>query len=326
MGGLLFYGLKRYPSHNTFWALIVLLGVTVTGTALKTLSFGTIIGSPLSVSMVQGDIPQSVKWQPGFLQDAASIYVNLSLAHADSDLLVWPEAAIPGTLSQVDISALQKAIAKNHSTLITGAIDEDATHYYNAMLVMGEGSGKYYKEHLVPFGEYLPFENQLRGLIAFFNLPMSNLRAGPENQAPLMAHNYRFDGFICYEIAYLPIVLRALPDSNFLVSISDDSWFGYSLAAYQQEVMAQFRSIETARYQITVGNDGITAVIDNKGHITSQLPRFERGVLTDVIYPMQGETPLVFLGWKALLAFLGLLTFWGIFRYRHSGKKGARGS
>ena len=167
--------------------------------------------------------------------------------------------------------------------------------------------GIYYKRHLVPFGEYLPFENLLRGLINFFNLPMSDFSEGPEYQKKINLLGFDIATYLCYEIAYPAEFLTQFPESELIVTLSNDAWFGDSFAASQQLQIAQMRSMETARYQLVATDNGVTAIINPEGKIMSQLPRFEFGVLEGKVFAMSGATPLMRLGSGPLLFILFVL-------------------
>jgi apolipoprotein N-acyltransferase len=162
----------------------------------------------------------------------------------------------------------------------------------------------------VPFGEYVPFENLLRGLIQFFNLPMSSFVEGPAHQ-PLIKVNklYYVAPFICYEVAYSSLVRSDLPKAAILITISDDAWFGHSVAAWQHLQIGQMQALSTGREMLFDSNNGVTAFISDKGRILKQAPRFVPTVLTGKAVLYQGETPWVWLGnWPViLLAFLLLL-------------------
>jgi apolipoprotein N-acyltransferase len=166
--------------------------------------------------------------------------------------------------------------------------------------------GFYHKRHLVPFGEYVPLENQLRGLIQFLDLPMSDFAAGPDPQPPLRAAGARFATTICYEMVY-PDIARASADTNALLTISNDAWFGRSIGPLQHQQMAQMRALENGRPMIRSTGNGVTALIDQHGNVTARLPQFEAAVLLGAIQPMTGVTPYMRTGTWPALAFCSLL-------------------
>ena len=158
---------------------------------------------------------------------------------------------------------------------------------------MGAGKGRYLKRHLVPFGEYIPLESVFGTLMKKLQIPMSNFSKGPEKQKPLRLRNFNMAAFICYEIAYSREVLRYTKGTQMIINISDDSWFGESMALGQQAQMAQMRALETGRPVLLSTNTGITAFINPFGKITTKAPIDKRTVLTAKATPMKGKTPLM---------------------------------
>lgn len=269
------------------------------------------------VALIQGNIPQEQKWDPLFRDKIINTYTTLTEQSWDADLILWPEAAYPvfyhqalGTIADLDIRASEK-----NTSVISGVarwepLENGDEHYYNSIFVIGEGEGVYNKQKLVPFGEYVPLASLIRGLIPFFNLPMSDFNEGAPDQSPLRANNLSFAAYICYEIVYPELVRTQAKDRDFLITISNDAWFGHSWGPLQHFQMARMRALETGKYILRGTNTGITAIIDHKGHVQSQLPQFEKGVLKGIVYGTTGETPFVSYGHWPLLgicAFIFLL-------------------
>src|SRR5690606_614050 len=161
---------------------------------------------------------------------------------------------------------------------------------HNSILALGNGQGLYHKQKLVPFGEFVPLESVLRGLIDFFNLPMSSFTPGPENQSLLRAGSTRAMPFICYEVVYSDFVAANAQDSDVLITISNDSWFGASIGPHQHLQIAQMRALENARYMLRGTNNGISAIIDEKGQLTEVSGQFTQEVLTGEAVPHEGRT------------------------------------
>jgi apolipoprotein N-acyltransferase len=268
----------------------------------------------IHASLIQGNIAQGMKWNPAYLDNILQRYAHLSQNEWGRQLIVWPEGAVPDLLNnQLAFFQHMKHMANHyHSALITGVplANPKTQQFYNGAVSLGDAKGTYLKRHLVPFGEYLPLENMLRGLINFFNLPMSDFSAGPDTQTLIKVDNVNIGTYLCYEIAYLNLVLGEQPQAQLLLNISDDSWFGDSWAAAQQLQMAQMRSLETARDQLVVGNSGYTAVINSHGRVVSIAPRDKAYVLRGSVHGRTGSTPLVSIGWPIelliLLALFGL--------------------
>ena len=264
-------------------------------------------GEPHQVALVQGDIPQEIKWQP----DASVIFERYALLSApfwDRDLVVWPEGVFyAGTAeARAFLSAMS---AQAEGALVLGAATREeasgGASYYNAALATGVGSGTYRKQRLVPFGDYVPFEAVLRGLIGFFDLPMSVLSPGEPGQPPLGGANGITLGMaICYEIAYPELVREQAKDADAVITISNDTWFGESIGPLQHMQMARMRALENGRYVLRSTNDGITAIIDGRGRVTARLPRFEPGVLAGVFHRTRGTTPFARFGSMPVVASL----------------------
>ncbi|MDP0561624.1 MAG: apolipoprotein N-acyltransferase [Candidatus Endonucleobacter sp. (ex Gigantidas childressi)] len=265
-------------------------------------------------SAIQGNIPQSLKWNSAYLQDIISTYSTLTSLEWQQDLIVWPENAIPISYANAKyfLQLLDREAKYKGTTLITGIpIDDlsaDNTQYYNGVISLGQGAGEYHKQKLVPFGEYVPFESLLRGLIAFFDLPMSSFSTGADNQPELTVGKTVIAPYICYEVVYPDFVARMAQDTGLLITISNDSWFGKSIGPEQHFQMARMRAIETGRYMIRGTNNGITALIDNHGQVVESIPRFEQGVLRGTAKVMIGNTPFMTSGsWPVVIFCMILL-------------------
>ncbi|MBK1852171.1 apolipoprotein N-acyltransferase [Marinobacter sp. 1-4A] len=285
--------------------------------ALNRVDWTDISTEPTSVAAMQGNIPQQVKWDPEFLKDQIVAYLGMTEPYWNTDLILWPETAIP--IPQDQAGKIIDHIAEklgDESTLITGipwyGFSERASGFtfHNSITAIGNGEGIYHKQKLVPFGEYVPLEGILRGLIGFFDLPMSSFTRGPENQSPLVANGTKVMPFICYEVAYPDFLARNAVNSDLLLTISNDGWFGDSVGPLQHLQIARMRALETGRYMIRGTNNGVTAIIDNKGQITARIPQFERAVLTGEVFKASGSTPyMMTASWPVLTLALILIVF-----------------
>lgn len=314
-----FGNLPRFfkKQHSLTFCAFFLLMLWFVGSMLATIKWTQPQGNAIEVSIIQGNISQELKWLPEQLMPTLQRYRNLTLQHLHSDIIVWPEAAIPLSLNvaQPYINQLAKLAKKQHAALIFGIPVQhiNGAKYYNAAIAVGEGNGIYYKRRLVPFGEYVPFERYLRGMFNFFNLPMSEFIAGSAKQKPLTAANSKIAPYICYEVAYTNLVRQNLPQVQLLMTISNDAWFGDSLAAAQHLQIAQMRCLETGRYMLFSTNNGITAIINPQGKIVKQLPKFQTAVLTGKVYAMRLLTPYIHIGsWPIVWLCLGLMVVFAI--------------
>lgn len=252
------------------------------------------LGNPVPVALVQGNIALQMKWNQSDLNHILEIYAQQTQQHWNQGIIVWPEAAVPAIAQQVSsyLDGLNMA-AKQHKTAVILGIPSYTpadNHYYNSMMVVGDGSGIYNKHHLVPYGEYTPLGSILQPLINALGLPMSGFSKGAAHQALLQAKNLKLAPFICYEIGYPEQVLSAAWSSNALVVISDDSWFGESSASAQQYQLAQMRALETQRPILYATNSGITAIILANGETQKSLPINQLATLVSNFQPVSGET------------------------------------
>lgn len=273
--------------------------------------------TPLTIAAVQGNIPQQMKWDPDFLQHQIEVYLKLTSEDWQRDLILWPETAIPVPQNQAGglISFINERLGDS-STLVTGipwygfVSDVQNNAFRNAIMATGNGQGTYYKQKLVPFGEYVPLQNWLRGIIGFFDLPMSDFVPGPPNQPPLQVGDTNVMPYICYEVAYADFVAHNARDTGLLITISNDGWFGHSIGPLQHLQMARMRALETGRFMIRATNNGITAIIDDHGRIQTRIPQFERGVMRGKVHTVTGTTPFMTTGsWPVLILALILIVF-----------------
>ena len=305
---------RRWPLY-----LAAILPLWLAGGLLQLHSWTSTKGTPLSFAAVQGNIDQSIKWDAGQVANQLRTYQRLSMTSAPTDLLIWPENAIPVSqyMAEDFLHDMDRFAKSRHSTLLSGIpllqYTDDRPKYYNAIISVGLHSGSYQKQKLVPFGEYVPLQQSLRGLIEFFDLPMSDFYRGPAGQPPLTVGDQRIAPYICYEVVYPEFARQLATHSDLLLTISNDAWFGNSIGPLQHLQMAQMRALESGRWMIRATNNGVTALIDQHGKVRQRLPRFAEGVLSGQIQPMQGQTPYLRLGiwpWLLLAAALLALSIW----------------
>jgi apolipoprotein N-acyltransferase len=265
-------------------------------------TWSTPAGEPFTASVVQGNVEQQMKWRPETLAPTLKTYLDLSARALGSRLVVWPETAIPAFAHLVQddlLLPLESGFKEQGRDLLAGVpIEEDDGRYYNAMLAIGaSGRDAYYKRHLVPFGEFLPFEPVLGPVLGFLEIPMSDFSAGPKDEPPLLKLAGHPAGIsICYEDAFGAEVREALPAAGFLVNASNDAWFGDSLAPHQHLEIARMRARETERFLLRATNTGVSAIIGPRGEIVSRSRLFEQAVLTADVVPLAGATPFVRFG------------------------------
>ena len=267
--------------------------------------------TPLSVGIVQANIPQAVKWQREYYEPTLALYESMTEPLLGKDIVLWPESAIPNYYQRAQsfLDPLGQRAYERGTALITGIPwrPEGSRAYFNSIVVLGQGSGVYHKRRLVPFGEYVPMQDWLRGIIDFFDLPMSAFTRGNANQIPLIAHDFRVAPFICYEIVYPELVRQFAQQADLMITISNDSWFGSSIGPLQHLQMARMRALENGRYLIRGTNNGISAIIDERGKLLESGPQFERISVTGEAQVMLGETPFSRIGSLPIIILCSIL-------------------
>ena len=297
------------------------VAILLLGWALGFVTF-TEPGRAYRVALVQGNVEQSVKWNPESVQPIIDRYMSLTRPLWDqADLVVWPEAALTVFEHQAEpvLAQLDREGRRSNTAVVLGIPSlefgpDGTSSFRNTAIARGTGSGRYVKRRLVPFGEYVPLESVLRGAIEFFNLPMSRSEVGRWVQPNLLiggrdeaADALRAAMAICYEVVYPNLVRQVPPDFNVLLTISNDSWFGRSIGPLQHLQMAQMRAVELQRYVVRGTNNGVTAVIDHTGRIVDRLPQFEVGVLQSRFEARSGVTPYQRFGDLPLLLLVALV-------------------
>jgi apolipoprotein N-acyltransferase len=307
--------LHRLRQRKSFVAagVALLIGPWAAGMLLKGHAWTQPLGASLSVAAVQGNIEQSMKWDPQKLDDQLKLYRDKTFTSRPVDLIVWPETAVPVLMESAQgyLSMMGRFASDRQSALITGVpirqVVDQQKRFYNGITVVGDGEGVYLKQKLVPFGEYVPLQDMLRGLIAFFDLPMSDFARGPADQPMLEAKGYKIAPFICYEVVYPEFAAGMAARSDLLLTISNDTWFGTSAGPLQHLQMAQMRALEAGRWMIRATNNGVTGLIDPFGKLSVQIPQFEEGILYGDVVPMGGLTPyLHWRSWPLIVLCLGL--------------------
>lgn len=280
----------------------ILAALWLGGVALGRIAWVEPAGAPLRAAMVQGNVALAQKWRPEYRQAIVDRYVHLSERAGKVDLIVWPEAALPGQLAEFGptlLPRLTQLTQAQDADLVFGLVEQDADsrRYYNSVMRIGSAPPMVYrKRHLVPFGEFLPWPAVFGGLIRQLQIPMSHFSAGAPEQPALQAARQSLAVSICYEDAFGEELLAGLPQASLLLNVSEDAWFGNSLAPHQRLQMAQLRALEAGRPMVRAANTGPSAAIDHKGRIQQRSPQFEPHALVVSVQPMQGATAYARLG------------------------------
>ena len=236
----------------------------------------------LNLSIIQPSLNPFDKYKPGSDANIEDVLVNLTNKNKTEDLIIWPESPLPYLSSNPKMEKLIARIEEGPEVL-SGSWKYNNNSLYNSMTILGTDQ-TYLKRHLVPFGEYVPFENILRGLIDFFNMPMSSLSEGNPNQDLLEFKDFRILGMICFDIAFPLSYIQEIRQSDFIVNISNDAWFGSSYGPYQHLQIVRARALESNKWIARGTSDGISTIVDNKGTIVDILSKGKRGFLNGKIY------------------------------------------
>ena len=259
-----------------------------------------IIQLPSKVALVQGNIDQESKWLRSEFEGTLAHYESSLNELENIDLVIWPEVAIPALKRNVEEYLLRLKIslsANNIKMLIMGVNTQDSLgQIYNSMITVGDEDHIYHKRHLVPFGEYFPVSDGIRSLMKSMRLPSSDMTEGEKNQSLIYLNEFKIAPSICYEDIFGSDLLDFMPTANVIINITNNAWFGQSIASAQHFQMSRMRAVETGRYLLRSTNTGITAVVDPKGRVQSSAEPYKYSVLVEDFFLMEGKTPYMLWG------------------------------
>ncbi len=286
------------------------------GFALLRVQWTRVSGAERTVAIVQGAIPQDMKWLEGNEQNILDTYAKLHAMALGAQLIVWPESALPDVANRYTeyLTAVWSSARRAGSDLVLGTKREDfdeprsVSRYYNSLLALGTDEPAFYdKRHLVPFGEYFPVPSRVRSWLRLMSLPYSDFDRGARTQKPLDLAGVKLAPSICYEDAYPGLTRREVRASAALLTVTNDTWFAHSGARYQHLQIARMRALESRRYLMRAANDGVSAVIDADGRVVAEAPEFQPAVLRSKFTPRTGDTPYLVLGDGLILGISVLL-------------------
>lgn len=284
------------------------------------------------VTIVQGNIDQAIKWDPAFQEITTKKYIKLSLSAKEHkpDLVVWPETATPFYFyNNIELSNMvQKGVKDTGANFLIGSPSFDRNdniiEYYNSAYLLGSDGkplGRYDKVHLVPFGEYVPF-NKLLPFIGKMVKNIGDFRPGQKGTV-IKWDNYRLGVQICFEIIF-PNLARAVVKNKaaLLVNITNDAWYGRTSAPYQHFSMAVFRAIENRRSLVRSANTGISGFIDPNGRIIAATNIFEDAVMTHSVPLIQKTTFYTRWGDLFAMACLAAVVLFTVFSLKNNSLDG----
>lgn len=279
------------------YAAVLMVGLFALGYGLSWINWTQPVGEKLFVSLIQANIPQEDKWLPEFRNEHIQKHIDLMEPRINSShLIIWPETAIFDTFQQSMedvVNPLQEVFKAAETDLLMGGFQHEKSteSMYNAIISVRDLE-VYGKRHLVPFSEYTPFLEYLRWMEDFIMLPYSNV-APWKGKVNLQVAGQPMRMSVCYEDAYGEEMIDGLPEATMLVNVSNDGWFTGSIEPAQHAQLARFRALETGRYLLRATNNGVSAIVNEKGKIVTTGPQYEAVVVEEFAQPMQGSTPYI---------------------------------
>ena len=303
------------------FAIGVVLLPWIAGAGLTTVQWTEADGEVINTTLIQAGVPQERKWLAEERQSTKDFYRDRTQAAANSKLIIWPEVAIPSVTDREEqyMQSLQQISQRSGQTIVFGILEReflpsDESRIYNSVIAInGQEREVYRKRHLVPFGEYFPVPSFVRNWMRMMSLPFSDLTPGADEQALLtMADGTKLTVAICYEDSYGAEMLYAMPAAALIINVSNDAWFGDSIAPHQHLQIARMRSLEVGRESIRATNTGISAFIDASGRIMATGAQFEAVEMSLDVQPRSGMTPYARFGnWPVVgFCFLVMAGFW----------------
>ncbi|HEV7715957.1 MAG TPA: apolipoprotein N-acyltransferase [Steroidobacteraceae bacterium] len=291
--------LVRGTMRTRIVAVVVLIAPWCAGVALGSVEWTHASGKPVAVAIVQGAIPQNLKWLDSNHDATLKIYRQLADSALGTPLIVFPEASLPDLANElVDyLRALYRDASARGSAVVLGILRADEQgRYFNSVLALDEKVQWYDKDHLVPFAEFFPVPGFVRSWLRLMSLPYSDFTRGGADQPPLRAAGLKLATTICYEDGYGSAQLHVLKEADALVNVTNDAWFGHGSARHQHFQIARMRAIEAQRFMLRAANDGISGVIGPHGEVVARAPEFERFVLHSAVIPRTGLPPYARVG------------------------------
>ncbi|MHB1293266.1 MAG: apolipoprotein N-acyltransferase [Sulfuricella sp.] len=303
--------LRRRGRAGMAFPGIIILVLAVAGFALKQVEWVRPLGAPVAVSLLQGNIPQEMKWREDKAKTTLDTYMAMTLA-SSGRLIVLPETALPMFLHELPLPYLEmlsgRARERGGDLLVGVPEYTENGEYFNSVLSLGSSPMQVYRKvHLVPFGEYIPLRFLFGWITRILHIPLSDFSRGEKIQPPLQVAGQKVAMAICYEDVFGEELINQLPAASLLVNVSNDAWFGDTFALWQHLQISQMRALETGRYMLRATNTGITAIINQRGEVLKRAREFTATRLEGEAQGFTGATPYVRFGNLPVLGLLGLL-------------------
>ena len=317
---------EPFSNQCRFIGFTVIAALVAGGWGLTQMSWVKDSGDSFRASLIQANITQDQKWLPEQRVPSVERYMEMTQANWDSDLIIWPETAVPGILAQYTdlvITPMHSQAVENNTKIVLGGFHQtDEGHVLNSAMVVGEQNNMadiYSKRHLVPLGEYIPLLEYLQWLGRWMNIPFDNVTVG-DSDGLLSIGQYQAQMSICYEDAFGEEIVEDLPEADFLINITNDGWFSGSFQPFQHMQIARFRALEAGRYLLRSTNTGVSGIVDHHGKITETIPEYTQGVVSGEVKVMEGSTPYVKYGNYVVIISASLLLLLGFFLRRRDNR------
>lgn len=292
--------------------LLPLLAVWAIGFGLQHIHWTEPQGEPVTVSLLQGNISQDLKWREDQLAASMDTYARLT-QESNSRLIITPEISVPLNRDEVPsnyLAQLATHAKRNNGDILIGMVEvpDGGNEYYNAMFSFGTSPDQTYRKyHLVPFGEFIPLKPVFGWIINVLKIPLSDFSRGALGQQPMNLAGQKVAVNICYEDVFGEEIIKQLPQATLLVNVSNDAWFGRSIGPRQHLQISQMRALETGRYMLRATNTGVTAIINERGRVLQEAEVFTTTALNGLAQGYSGATPYVRFGNSLVLGLAGLL-------------------
>jgi apolipoprotein N-acyltransferase len=314
---------KKYRIRRYLLPVVTVWGI---GFGLQHIEWTEAQGEPVTVSLLQGNISQDLKWREDQLITSMEAYARLTL-ESSSRLIITPEISVPLYRDEVPSSYLAQLGAharKNDGDILVGMVEAPGyrDEYYNAMFSFGASPEQSYrKHHLVPFGEFIPLKPVFGWIINVLKIPLSDFSRGSLDQQPMDLAGQKVAVNICYEDVFGEEIIRQLPQATLLANVSNDAWFGRSIGPRQHLQISQMRSLETGRYMLRATNTGVTAIIDERGRVRQEAEIFTTTSLNGLAQGYGGATPYVLFGNSLMLSLAAMILLAGLLPTSRARKK-----
>ena len=305
MMAIIFINIIKSSNRNFFASLVFIFVVIYVIIFNK--NWTSLTNKEISISIIQPNLHNKISYSNEDILNRMNILRKMTVSQTNKniDIILWPEAPLPIVYNKLENTFYKNIISDipKHTSLVTGVFYQSEEIIYNSIINASNNISIYHKKHLVPFGEFLPFRESLAFLYKSIGIKMYDIKSG-DNVSSINIKNFVAHSLICYESIFSKGSLIKNEKSDFIINVSNDGWFGESLAPYQHLDALIMRSLENQRYSIRSTNTGISAVISPFGEIEEYIQFNEKGVISKKIFARNGHTPISKHGYSILYLFI----------------------